>query len=292
MGLACCGGSFRTEFSARKGHRSWTSTRLPPSMSPRAGSGLTGWRDGDAWLGGGTWLFSEPQAHLRRLIDLSGMGWPPLVVTRRPAWRSPPPAPSRNSNAAALPAAWIAAPLIGQCCRSLLASFKIWNMATVGGNICLALPAGVDDVAHRRAGWRRHDLDAGRRRAAHADRRSRHRHRTPTRWRPARCCASIDISDRGADAPHRVPPDFADPAWPVRRAADRHAATASGFTLTVTAVDAAPGAVALRHHARDDTDVGRAIERAIPPTVVFRRHARTARLAAPCHAAAGRGNPR
>ena len=28
------------------------------------------WREGDAWLAGGTWLFSEPQPHLRRLIDL------------------------------------------------------------------------------------------------------------------------------------------------------------------------------------------------------------------------------
>jgi CO/xanthine dehydrogenase FAD-binding subunit len=41
-----------------------------------------------------------------------------------------------------LPKTWVAAPLLGQCCRALLASFKIWNMATVGGNICLALPAG------------------------------------------------------------------------------------------------------------------------------------------------------
>ena len=30
------------------------------------------WREGDAWLAGGTWLFSEPQPHLRRLIDLKG----------------------------------------------------------------------------------------------------------------------------------------------------------------------------------------------------------------------------
>ncbi|MGW3407120.1 hypothetical protein ACWDPI_37500, partial [Streptomyces zhihengii] len=28
------------------------------------------WRPGDAWLGGGTYLFSEPQPHLRRLVDL------------------------------------------------------------------------------------------------------------------------------------------------------------------------------------------------------------------------------
>ena len=39
------------------------------------------WRDGDAWLAGGTWLFSEPQPHLRRLIDLQGLGWAPLVTS-------------------------------------------------------------------------------------------------------------------------------------------------------------------------------------------------------------------
>jgi CO/xanthine dehydrogenase FAD-binding subunit len=29
------------------------------------------------------------------------------------------------------------------CCNALLASFKIWNAATVGGNICMSLPAGA-----------------------------------------------------------------------------------------------------------------------------------------------------
>ena len=33
-------------------------------------------------------------------------------------------------------------PLINQCCRAFLASFKIWKTATVGGNICMSLPAG------------------------------------------------------------------------------------------------------------------------------------------------------
>jgi CO/xanthine dehydrogenase FAD-binding subunit len=32
--------------------------------------------------------------------------------------------------------------LVEQCCRAFLASFKIWDMATVGGNRCNALPAG------------------------------------------------------------------------------------------------------------------------------------------------------
>jgi CO/xanthine dehydrogenase FAD-binding subunit len=32
--------------------------------------------------------------------------------------------------------------LIGECCRAFLSSFKIWNTATVGGNVCMSLPAG------------------------------------------------------------------------------------------------------------------------------------------------------
>lgn len=32
--------------------------------------------------------------------------------------------------------------LARQCCDALLGSFKVQNMATVGGNICLSLPAG------------------------------------------------------------------------------------------------------------------------------------------------------
>src|ERR1700752_3957278 len=36
------------------------------------------WRPGDAWLGGGTYLFSEPQPHLRRLVDLSRTDWEPV----------------------------------------------------------------------------------------------------------------------------------------------------------------------------------------------------------------------
>ena len=37
---------------------------------------------------------------------------------------------------------WLASPLINQCCRAFLASFKIWKTATVGGNLCMSLPAG------------------------------------------------------------------------------------------------------------------------------------------------------
>ena len=39
------------------------------------------WRDGDAWLAGGTWLFSDEQPQLCRLIDLMPLGWTELTVS-------------------------------------------------------------------------------------------------------------------------------------------------------------------------------------------------------------------
>ncbi|MBR0906821.1 FAD binding domain-containing protein [Bradyrhizobium liaoningense] len=108
---------------------------------PQTRAQLPVWTAGDAWLAGGTWLFSEPQVHLRRLIDLTDLKWPALTITN-----------SHLSIAAtctiaeldglACPPDWLAAPLIGQCCRAFLASFKIWKTATVGGNLCMSLPAG------------------------------------------------------------------------------------------------------------------------------------------------------
>jgi len=41
---------------------------------PKPGHGTIAWREGDAWLAGGTWLFSEPQPQLRRLIR-SARAW-------------------------------------------------------------------------------------------------------------------------------------------------------------------------------------------------------------------------
>ncbi len=96
---------------------------------------------GDAILAGGTWLFSEPQRHLRRLIDLSATGWEPLRA-HEDKLSIAATCSIATLNAFEPPAAWTAATLIGQCCRAFLASFKIWNMATVGGNLCMALPAG------------------------------------------------------------------------------------------------------------------------------------------------------
>ncbi len=100
------------------------------------------WRPGDAWLGGGTYLFSEPQPHLRRLIDLSRMGWEPLTVTAEGGLEIAATCTIAELSGFPKPARWDAAPLFEQCCRAFLASWKIWSMATVGGNLCNGLPAG------------------------------------------------------------------------------------------------------------------------------------------------------
>ena len=107
---------------------------------PRRRGDLPPWRTGDAWLAGGTWVFSEPQPGLTRLVDLSGFGWPPLGVGEQ-GLRIGATCTLARLAAAPLPAEWRAAALFGPCCRALAGSFKIHGAATVGGNLCLALPA-------------------------------------------------------------------------------------------------------------------------------------------------------
>src|SRR5271157_878316 len=110
---------------------------------PARAEEIASWEAGFAWLAGGTWLFSEPQLDVHTLIDLESLNWPSLQASED------------GLNIAATcrvveldqfvtkaPPDWTAAPLFRQCCRSFLASFKIWNEATVGGNICMSLPAG------------------------------------------------------------------------------------------------------------------------------------------------------
>ncbi|WP_072807416.1 FAD binding domain-containing protein [Rhodococcoides yunnanense] len=98
--------------------------------------------EGTAVIAGGTWLLSEKQDHLRRLVDITALGWPPLVVDDTGLDIA------ATCTIEALAAArvdrdWPATALFPQCATALLASYKIWKVATVGGNICMALPAGA-----------------------------------------------------------------------------------------------------------------------------------------------------
>ena len=101
------------------------------------------WEKGYAWLAGGTWLFSEPQIDTHTLIDLESLKWPALqVFADGLEIAATCKVVELDHFVEQAPADWIAAPLLRECCRSFLASFKIWNEATVGGNICMSLPAG------------------------------------------------------------------------------------------------------------------------------------------------------
>jgi CO/xanthine dehydrogenase FAD-binding subunit len=110
-------------------------------VRPASRAELPVWTAGDAWLAGGTWLFSEPQEHLRRLVDLTDLRWPALSISES-GLSIAATCTVAQLDAMSCPPDWIAAPLISQCCRAFLASFKIWKTATVGGNICMSLPAG------------------------------------------------------------------------------------------------------------------------------------------------------
>ena len=73
--------------------------------------------EGDAFVAGGSWLFSEPQVGVQRLFDLHAFGWPSI---------------DGPEIAATCTLAELAAhsELARQCCERLRGSFKIWNVAT------------------------------------------------------------------------------------------------------------------------------------------------------------------
>jgi CO/xanthine dehydrogenase FAD-binding subunit len=109
---------------------------------PTAADQISHWRKGYAWLGGGTWLFSEPQLATDTLIDLDQLAWPALATTTAGLEIA---ATCRIAELYHFtgPTEWRATPLFRECCNALLMSFKIWNAATVGGNIVMSLPAGA-----------------------------------------------------------------------------------------------------------------------------------------------------
>jgi CO/xanthine dehydrogenase FAD-binding subunit len=116
--------------------------RVTEFYQPTSLATMPKWQEGFAWLAGGTWLFSEPQPSVRALIDLDTLSWPALQVLPE-GLEIASTCKIAELEAFRFPSEWDAAPLIPHCCQALLASFKIWNTASVGGNICLSLPAGA-----------------------------------------------------------------------------------------------------------------------------------------------------
>ncbi len=95
-----------------------------------------------AVLAGGSWLFSEPQPHLARLVDLGTLGWPEVEHGDDGSLRLGATCTLRTVSTLSRRHTWACAPLFHQACTALVGSFKVWNVATVGGNIATSLPAG------------------------------------------------------------------------------------------------------------------------------------------------------
>ncbi|WP_137845333.1 FAD binding domain-containing protein [Microbacterium sp. 2FI] len=102
---------------------------------------------GEVFLAGGTWLMSEPQPSTTGFVDLTTLDWPALEITHAGlrigatctiaelvAW-------AEGRAELAVPEGWAAASVIPDAANALLASFKIWNTATVGGNLCRTFAA-------------------------------------------------------------------------------------------------------------------------------------------------------
>ncbi|GAA4770219.1 FAD binding domain-containing protein [Microbacterium gilvum] len=99
---------------------------------------------GEAPLAGGTLLFSDPHPHVSGLVDLTTLGWPDLEQTDTGLRIG------ATCSIARLVAfaergvpGWTALPLFVEAANALLMSFKIWNTATVGGNIAQSYAAGA-----------------------------------------------------------------------------------------------------------------------------------------------------
>lgn len=104
---------------------------------------------GEKILAGGTWLMSEPQPDVTGFVDITRMGWPEVEITdaglrvaatctiaRLVAW-------SRGELGPSVPDGWHAAVAIPDAAHALLMSFKVWNTATVGGNVCQSFTAAA-----------------------------------------------------------------------------------------------------------------------------------------------------
>ncbi len=100
------------------------------------------WNQGWAWLAGGTWLFSEPQPHLNTLVDLEPLGWTEIEFDGEQLAIG---ATCTFSQLLNYPWSeeWKAIAALKSAISALAASFKVTHLATIGGNLCLALAVGV-----------------------------------------------------------------------------------------------------------------------------------------------------
>lgn len=99
------------------------------------------WERGWAWLAGGTWIFSKQSPDLKVLVDLEKLGWSEIEIMPEGL------AFGATCTMASLrqcvwPENWTSVKALLSAVDEL-ASFKVTNKATVGGNLCLALSAST-----------------------------------------------------------------------------------------------------------------------------------------------------
>lgn len=102
---------------------------------------------GETFLAGGSWLMSQPQPHVSGFVDLSGLGWDELHADetglRIGATCTIARLVAGAERLLSFRPEWQALRIVPAAANALLGSFKIWNTATVGGNICRGFAAGA-----------------------------------------------------------------------------------------------------------------------------------------------------
>lgn len=111
-------------------------------------------RPGEAFLGGGTFLYSEPvRPGVTGLVDLMGLGWEPWSVdgsglrvagtcTLAELVAGPGALGAPAGDRSGAPGPYRGLGIVGECVSALSLSAKVSRTATVGGNLALGLPAG------------------------------------------------------------------------------------------------------------------------------------------------------
>ena len=208
---------------------------------PRARDDFPAWRAGDAFLAGGTWLFSEPQPQLSRLIDLGALGWEPLRVTAsgleiaatcKIAQLDSAHAAGGMERSAAHQPVHARLPCLVQDLEHGDRRRQYLHVAA----------GGADDFADRGARWRLHHLEGRRQRTKNSRRRFRHGP-AAERAGAGRLASPYRLACVGAAQALGVPADFADAARSFRRAADRDAGRATAVHAHRHRRDAAAAAI-------------------------------------------------
>ncbi|TBR58828.1 carbon monoxide dehydrogenase [Westiellopsis prolifica IICB1] len=111
-------------------------------LCPHDVQAIDNWNQNWAWLAGGTWLFSEPQPHLRVLVDMQSLDWSEIIVEKDYLVIGAT-CPLIKLLQYPWQLEWIAIEGLKSAVSVLAASLKVINVATVGGNLCLALSVGT-----------------------------------------------------------------------------------------------------------------------------------------------------